>query len=765
MADEEIVIIEGDEDDELDSSQEKEEGQKGGKKKLILIFFISFFVILITLLILYLFLSKDDINLKSDFNSSKVSSKLLDLSISNDKTKSNVEFMIQKANLLYEEGNKEEALALFEEISSFSEAISYYNLGVAQMREKSFEEALKSFNKAIENEENRCVSAINAAVCANHLDEPKLFDYYLDLAYSYLPLESKAPLYSYYHGLIMYYKNQLFESLSGLEHPSSDFYKKEHATLKSKIYLTLNDNINSISAFEKFAKQEDKLALGLLYARIGEYKLAIDSIDEYMQLPVDELAGEMALALINLKLLKAKTANSSINRAYSKYDENATLKYPIKVILRDELFDINDAQKRFLGELKVKKNRVYDLFFYLAPFKVFDAEQTLNYIKKGNVNMFIDEIDDAKNIFKKSSTIAQVNIIISKAIGEILKGNLKKANKLFQSVILRYPNHSILHYNLALTYAQMGDYSSAYKYFIKSYHLNNKNLLSGVFSIMSANLTQKDTQRTQRAMQEEFGSNLNPDKKEKFLFALLNYASANVNGVIDWVETSEKDIKKPMELLLAFVALNKVNKNGEKYTKELKNILNNDVVVNILNQYAMHSDLDIKRFALKINQFLKRESLDLKQVLFGPEVSRHMYINLLKISGQLYPFKKQLEKMLIEGNYDKRGILQTLALVNLYMQDFESSFTLYNNLIDDFKQRDSRTIFLAAVAAVGSNHHENAIALLELSKIIDPANLEARYALGLLYQQIKNFKGASVQYQKVGDDQLVPDYFDFKIDK
>lgn len=768
MADEEIVIIEGENDEEKGGVKKNEihdEESKKSKDKLVVLAIGVFLLILVVVALIFSFLSKEPDIQVADFNTTNVSDKILN--VKEDTTKSNLEMMIQKANVLYEQGNKDEALALFEEISSVSEAVSYYNLGVAQMREGNYKLALDSFEKAIKNQENRCVSAINAAVCADNLKNEKLFNYYIDLAYSYLPYESDAPLYSYYYGLIMYYKNQYFEALSSLEHPNSEFYQKEYAHLKSKIYVALGYNVNAISSIEKFISVNDKLALGLLYARIGEYDLALRNIEEYMgDKPAEPLKGYMALNLINLKKLNCEKASQDLTKALAISEENATKVYPIKVVLKDELFDINDAQKRFLNELKVSNQRVFDLIFYLAPFKVFDAKQTLDYIQKGNVNMFIDEISDAQNIYKKSSTIAQVNITISKAIGEILKSNLRGANELFQSVIAKYPNHSILHYNLGLTYAQMGDYSNAYKYFLKSYHLDNKNILSGIFSIMTAQLTHKEYMRVMRTMQEDFGSEVDKNNKDEYLFALLNFSAGNTNGALDWVDNIKQELTKPGELLLAFIVTHMAKRDDSiNHATKLKEILNNDVVVNILYLYSKYRDLDIKRFALKAQEFVSNERFDMNQVFFGAEISRFFYVNLLKITGQLYSFREKLDAMLLEGNTNKRGILQTVALTNIYMRDFEKAFSLYNQLIDDLQEKDAKTIFLAAVASVGANRPDNAVALLELSKMIDPGNLEARYTLGLLYQEINNPKGALVQYQKVGELSFIPDFFDFVINK
>ncbi len=71
---------------------------------------------------------------------------------------------------------------------------------------------------------------------------------------------------------------------------------------------------------------------------------------------------------------------------------------------------------------------------------------------------------------------------------------------------------------------------------------------------------------------------------------------------------------------------------------------------------------------------------------------------------------------------------------------------------------------MGAVASTAANHHANAIALLELSKMKDSNFLESRYALGLLYLEIKNNKGAVVQLSRIHKENFNSEYFNFDID-
>jgi predicted RNA-binding protein with EMAP domain len=71
------------------------------------------------------------------------------------------------------------------------------------------------------------------------------------------------------------------------------------------------------------------------------------------------------------------------------------------------------------------------------------------------------------------------------------------------------------------------------------------------------------------------------------------------------------------------------------------------------------------------------------------------------------------KKRLIEYAQTKEptiSLLQSLAYSYIYNQNFEEAYEIYNQLIDDHKQKDSHTLFLASIAALGSNHHSNAVA-------------------------------------------------------
>ena len=677
---------------------------------------------------------------------------------------SRLDGMIKKAHLLYEQGNKDEALKIYEKIATYNEAISFYNIGVAKLKERNFSDALDAFKKAIQNKEHRCISAINAAVCALEMKDKKLFHYYVDLAYAYLPEESNAPLYSYYVGLVHYYKNYYYEALSAVSHPINDFYQDDQKYLASKILASLNYNDAALKVLEPIARESDNFTLGLLEAKLGDYTKAKAYLTKALQNDSENPKIKMALALVENKLGNLANTASLISEVVKVQNTDVTPIYKTRAILRPTLFDVDKAQSEFEKELFFDNENTYNLIFYYAPYKVFDAKQTIDYIRKGSMNIFIDEIGPALSYLKASSTISKVNIAISKGIKKALDFHVYEANEIFLKMVEEYKNHSILHYNLALTYAQMGDYAAAYKHFSKSYHLDSNNYLAGVFALMSGNLIGKDITKLSEDVKESIGKNSSLEKDNLYA-SLIHLTDGNQFSLTRWIEKDKDDT--PLSLVLNIIAAQKLG-NDRLYrlnTQKLQALLPKDIMANIIAFNVKHQKQDIKNYAKAIQMEFNHLNLDYDAFYYGPKIVKEQYITLLQIGGLLHQKRNSVKAKMEEERVDIPSIMQTLAYMEIYTNNFEEAFTLYNKLIDDFKQKDTHTIFLASVAAIGAGHSENAIALLELSKLTDPSNVESKYALGLLYQEVGNYEAANAQYRSIGNIGFISQYFTFALVK
>ena len=676
---------------------------------------------------------------------------------------SRLEKMIAKANYLYSSGSKEEALKLFERIAVYSESISQYNLGVAQLKEQQYENAIEAFKRAITNGDNRCVSAINAAVCALYLDDRKRYDYYIDLAQAYLPYETKSPLYSYYYALINYYRGNYYEALSALKHPSSDEYREMRQKILSQVSTLYGDYYTAITALEDPYEPKNALSLGLLYANVGDLALAKRHLSEAILHGKDPLTEQLALAYVNLKSGQLEDGGKLLRDLTDMYGEAVYLPYPVKVLLKESLFEPSAAQKQYRYTMAKKREILYQKLFYFAPYKVFNAEQTISYIRKGTANIYIDDISSAKEYLNKSSKTSSINFGIAQAIQKSLSFRLREANEELEALLKLHPKHSTLHYDLALTYAQLGDMSNAHKHFLRSYHLDAGNYLSGIFAIMTGKLIQTDNAKMTAILTENL-ANESQDEEFEFYRALLNIAEENIIGAADWVNNDYTE--RPLYLMMTLHIASELGKKelAAKAAEKLCYQLPRDILPRLLYVDTHFSDQPEKAYANSVLNYVKEQDFSYDDLYYGPFITRYLFTQVSLITGKLYPLRMQLKEALETTTEMPQDIMNALALASIYDRHFEEAYNLYNQIIDDYKIRDPRTLFLGAVASLGADHDANAIGLLELAKLKDPSYMESRYGLGLLYLRVKNNQGAGIQFQYIGNSGFTSDYFNFMID-
>ena len=675
---------------------------------------------------------------------------------------SKIDDMIAKANLLYEKGNKFEALKIYENIAVYNQSLSNYNLGVSQMRQGKFEDALKSFKKAIDNNENVAVSAINAAVSSLELKNEQNFNYYINLASSFLYKEADSPLYNYYYALINYYKGQYIEALAALSHAENGYYKDRYDYLAAKILSFIGDDAEAIKKLEAQKEFDADLALGMLYARLGQYEKARNRLNLALNKGGDSNKINSMIAIINLKDGNFEAATNEIKAVFHEDPLFLNANFPIKTILKPELFDVNLAQAHFRNDLFFDKTKRYETLFYFAPYKVFDPNQTINYIRKGGVSLFLDDASAAGNYLNASGALSKVNLELSSAIANALNYKLKQANAQFASLISLYPEHSVLHYDLALSYAQLGNFSMAAKHFIMSYHLDPTNHLAGVLGAIANDINAVDNAK----LLQEISENLDHDASSKAApvsQALMALIANNSGALMRWLEQE----KEESALNLAFDAIiAKMTDKSEEFAKKtqiLKAKLPEDIVANILDFIANYKDEGIKKYVEQIQIYFHDKRLNDAAFYHGANIIKEQYIKLLQISG-LLNYEREKIKALLKQDANNADLLQTLAYIDIFTNDFEESYQIYNRIIDEFKINDAGTLFLAAVAAIGSNHPQNATALLELSKLTDPNAMESRVALGHLYQEIDNIEAATIQYGLIKDPNFKSKFVDFMID-
>ncbi|EKQ8043725.1 tetratricopeptide repeat protein [Campylobacter coli] len=678
----------------------------------------------------------------------------------NDMTR--VDGMIQKANALYLKGEVEQALKVYEQIAVYNEFLSNYNLGVSQMNEGKFDEAFDSFKKAIANGENQSVAAINAAVCALKLNDKEKFKYYIDLAQVYLPKEGKSKLYDYYLALINYYKGYYPEALQMLQRVNSEPYTDVAKYLSAKIYAKMDFDAKSVQQLNTQGSFEPSLSLGLLYARMGEYDKAKIALNTAMKIERDFNQSLSALTLVDIKTGDFQDMLLRLQDTYRNDEDKYKIldRYKIKVRLNKELFNIAIAQRNFSNDILKKQKDQFDLLFYFAPYQVFDSKQASLYIKKANITNFVDDSSDGQSYLARSQALSSTNVKISNIINDALNQKLRLANKEFQALLEDYPEHSILQYNLALTYAQMQNYELAYKHFSSSYHLNPKNYLAGAFAMFCGKLSDNDTTKLYHEILDNIAadSNFKANMQKNMLFL----ANGDYISMLPYLD--ENGQKTPLNLIFETIIAKNNNLNNQVDVRiaKLRSELPQDIVANILYFNSLNSNLNIKEYAQNAQIHFKNLQVDYRSVFGGSNIARELYVNLMHIAGLLNLERQKFKTLINTSKVKDEGMIQTLAYLDIFAQQYEESYALYNTLIDEYGAKDSRTLFLASVAAVGANNPNSAIALLQLSKLTDKNNKESKVALGLLYQEVGNYEAAMTQYRTLPND-FKSEFFTFDI--
>ncbi|EAH8216689.1 tetratricopeptide repeat protein [Campylobacter coli] len=678
----------------------------------------------------------------------------------NDMTR--VDGMIQKANALYLKGEVEQALKVYEQIAVYNESLSNYNLGVSQMNEGKFDEAFDSFKKAIANGENQSVAAINAAVCALKLNDKEKFKYYIDLAQVYLSKEGKSKLYDYYLALINYYKGYYPEALQMLQRVNSEPYTDVAKYLSAKIYAKMDFDAKSVQQLNTQGSFEPSLSLGLLYARMGEYDKAKIALNTAMKIERDFNQSLSALTLVDIKTGDFQDMLLRLQDTYRNDEDKYKIldRYKIKVRLNKELFNIAIAQRNFSNDILKKQKDQFDLLFYFAPYQVFDSKQASLYIKKANITNFVDDSSDGQSYLARSQALSSTNVKISNIINDALNQKLRLANKEFQALLEDYPEHSILQYNLALTYAQMQNYELAYKHFSSSYHLNPKNYLAGAFAMFCGKLSDNDTTKLYHEILDNIAadSNFKANMQKNMLFL----ANGDYISMLPYLD--ENGQKTPLNLIFETIIAKNNNLNNQVDVRiaKLRSELPQDIVANILYFNSLNSNLNIKEYAQNAQIHFKNLQVDYRSVFGGSNIARELYVNLMHIAGLLNLERQKFKTLINTSKVKDEGMIQTLAYLDIFAQQYEESYALYNTLIDEYGAKDSRTLFLASVAAVGANNPNSAIALLQLSKLTDKNNKESKVALGLLYQEVGNYEAAMTQYRTLPND-FKSEFFTFDI--
>ncbi len=679
----------------------------------------------------------------------------------------NLENMIQKADMLYKTGDKQEALMLFNQIATYAKAIANYNLGVINAKSKDYQKSIEYYDKAIAAGEDVALSAINAAVSAFRLGDINKYQYYINIANTYANQISNLPPYAYSYALNQYYQGQYFEALSPLNHDATTHFDKDSKRLAAKLYTLFNDNVQAYNNLKAVAEKQDELALGQLLARQGSLNAARGHVYNYLLQYPDDWHAKMTMQLISLKLGDFIEAARIIDEfGAAKKEHNITNPYPIKARVAPSVFNVQLAQEEFWNRTFEHSNLLTSkILFYYAPYRVFNVDEALSIISDGVLDSKINlgNLEESHAILVRGATISNINTNIAQSLRKINENDLRGALAMIKHDVEENPNHAVLHYNAGLIYAQVGDFANAYKHFLRAYHLDMTDVQAGVFAMVTGQLIYKDIS----TLNVNVGQSIVDSKMPKEQLAFFSKLKEWVNDPSSMgVYIPQADEKRA--IALAFQSISAMHmrdiKNITAGFERLKYYQSNDIVSNILLDLAKNYGTNVKNSSLNMQYLFREDNMNLDNVFYGPNLARELYIYVGFITGNLEREKQLLNYKLSTQTKNPNGLLQALGLLNIYQQNFEESYAIYDRLINGLKEDDSYTRYLGAVAAIGAGHKNAASLLLQLSKMESSVNYESRFALGVLYQEAENYNAAAQHYNSIANRSSKSEFLDFTID-
>ncbi len=609
-----------------------------------------------------------------------------------EKFKLQVEF--NKAILLLEKGEYQEAIKIFKETSSILKIPSFLNIGIAYYKLNQIDNALLYLNNIYE---------YNEAIFSN--------------TYSYISA--------------CYYLYQIEKNREYLERIIEVTKKFKNLTEHSKRMVT--DTFILLKDYEKALRVLDtmefprSLKKAMLYLKLKNYEKAEEFLvkakeETFNQEKIDQILWLMIFRdLKSNQLEKLKEHLDELNKRKDTFKTN--LEYPLEIFFNKHKYTTKEYLK-FITDFD-KKSRI-DFMFYFAPFIFSDKQEILYDISKGFI------FKDKQNV----QSLEQMVAYNSKFINILKEDPIIRAVKL--KSYLKDDSHSYTYYNLALCYAQIHDFHSAYEYFTKAYKLNPGNKLYAVMTLITANKINKKVKdleyieqniKSKAGMYKYFGQILYKlfiNEGSAVEFEPLAYNKTVFYRALDYlIKLADKkvDLSHPL-----FV---------EHYKDPLVYLMKSTIKREEENDYQYFARLQDNTPLVINNNFLE-----------GPLVVTQYYINLLKAIGLFYKADLNLEGKLTPS------YLRTKALRELHNNRPQESLKILDKLQKKYKLEDKYTMYLIVASLLEAGKYNEASLQISLIKAIlnDP---DADFLTGVQLIQELKFNSASQYFKEPYLDSLI----------
>jgi tetratricopeptide (TPR) repeat protein len=559
-----------------------------------------------------------------------------------------------------------------------------YNQGVDALKNKNFDKAILFFErtKILIN----APSLLNLGVAYYNLKQNDKAMEYFEQVLKIKDLENKDYFAylscNYYLFLInadKQYANNAFTS----------FYKRKITTPQIKrlildLHILLKQYEKSIVLLHNL-NEGDNFKLGILYAKTKNFDKAQKHLlkaynDELIQSVKNDILWVkiyIDLKSNNLRYLK-EDLHSLLKR---KKNFKSHIKMPLEIFFNKNMKTSDD---NLYDLINLKLATKIDFIYYFAPFLFFDDEKIAHTLAP----KFASQINNNQS---------RDTFIYNQKLLKILKqDHIKRVQTLQEDIDKKTDTYSYEYYNLALSYAQIKDYKSAYDNFVKAYRLNRGNNLYIAMVLMT--LQKVDIVQDK----EEEIAMLKRLISEKGSYKYLAQKIYNIhnNNYFDLSNAYISNIHKNSLFYRALNFLSNYNIKDKKTFKFFKDEDLKDPLVSMFFMIKNTDNLNKYNYISKVQNALPTQNNE--YYLKSAWVVNDFYIKLLKTFGLFEVSNFELYKN------SEPSHLKTKAYVYLFSNKAQVARSLLNLLQKKYNLKDIDTHYYLACAMLDMGDTTNA---------------------------------------------------------
>ena len=588
------------------------------------------------------------------------------LEASNENLEIQVDF--NKAVLHFRKGEYKDALRLFERTSKIFEAPSLLNMGIIYYKQKDDEKAKELFNKIYSKKTNLLNQPYSFISSCYYLFEITKDDkYMLDL----VTIFQNSNKLSEYNELITDIKDAILKELANR-------------------YLMIEDYENALGALNAMSYSLD-LKKAMILIKLNNFQKASTILKKIRE---EEKNSEILNKVLwisaysSLKQNNFEDAQEILDLINDrKKDFNVNIQMPLEIFFNKDLYTYKDYYKSIM---KFDEDRMYDFIYYFAPFVFSDSKEIIYDSVKGFIYGKAQSVENLENMVEYNT----------KFINLVKQDPIKRVNELKN--IIKTDSKAYIYYNLALSYAQINDFTNAYKNFEKAYKLSPGNKLYSVMYLITANKISADMPEKQRAIL---------DKNIKDSGGLYSYFAKElyklfINSGYNVVETAQSYEKTVFYKAIDF--LKKMNNNEDLSNHQLLEDYERDSFIYLLKLVQKNKNEDEYRYAARV-----QDAVTLKynnNFLDSSLITSKYYIDILKAFGVFSRVDFN-----IDGN-NNPSYLVTKAYSDLYLSKPLTSIETLKRLKDEFGYENRFTMYLSTASFLESLRPEEASIQISLIK-------------------------------------------------